>query len=110
MAQKSRNPEPISRLVGWPLGNRSAAGEFVQRGTGIGGTGDNTDRPVYTCGNTVTFAVAFANAPLVWLGGQTASGHISGGCYSITESTFAPSIWTILNSSPSTVRWVALGS
>ena len=51
------------------LGNRAAAGEFIQRGS-LAVTSDSTDRSVFTNTNpgAITFAVAFSATPLVMLG------------------------------------------
>lgn len=50
------------------LGNKGAAGEFVQRGSGTTGATETAFTIYYSANGAVTFAVAFATTPYVVLG------------------------------------------
>ena len=93
------------------LGNRSASGEFIQRGTFDPAAAGTTDNPVYISNTTVTFPVAFNSTPFVMSGGGTGDNDALGGTQVITTTTFRMIIYTLTSgSNPTDFRWVALGT
>lgn len=95
------------------LGNRSAAGEFIQRGTLNPAAVGVTDTAAYRGSDAITFAVAFTSTPYVMAAGMTGDtgGDEIMGARSITTTGFTLTILSTLSGSNSAdARWVALGS
>ena len=69
------------------IGNRTAAGEFIQHGTATTSNTTETTGNVNSSDNdaAVTFAVAFASAPRVFC--QTTGGARATGCVSSVTTT-----------------------
>jgi len=92
------------------LGNRSAAGEFVQRGSG-NQTGGSSAQSIYPNTFAITFAVAFSSTPIVVAGSTTSGGFTCvGGAQ--TVSTTGCNVCVMTNTSSSTLNnygWIALG-
>lgn len=115
MADRNRNPQQalFNPRQGWPLGNRSAAGEFVQRGL-QSQTSPNTAWTVYQCQDIlITYPVAFVSAPIVLAGlSTTVDKVVIPGGYCVTTTTFRlfPSTTNSGVVSFTNIGWVALGA
>jgi hypothetical protein len=93
------------------LGNKSAAGEFVQRGT-VSSMATVGAYSVSSVTSAVTFAVAFSSTPIVVAGGTTSGPDpfLAGAC-SITTTGFTLTAHVVNNTgAKSNVGWLALGA
>jgi hypothetical protein len=94
------------------LGNKSAAGEFVQRGrlasTTTGGSGVTTSIVL----DAVTFPVAFSSAPIVLCGGSTDAVSALSCARSITTTGFTLVTGAVnaVSQAVSNSGWLAIGS
>ena len=92
------------------LGNRSAAGEFVQRGTLAQGTVQNGPLTIYYASQTLTFPVAFSSAPYVWGGGIIENAFAFAGVLNISTTACTLIKWSSDNVTAQTLKWVAMGA
>ena len=96
------------------LGNRSAAGEFVQRADVNPGAVGSTALSVYGSGVstiTITFAVAYSGVVHVWWSGTEGTTEDSwGGATNITTTAFNLVVWsTVAGRDLAGGKWVSLG-
>lgn len=94
-----------------PLGNRNAAGEFIQRGY-MSSTGGASTFALYQAANTnVTFPVAFTNLPIVIPGGTQSTAGVLPFLFNVTTTGF---IYTRFDTAASrnavNIGWIALGT
>lgn len=97
----------------YPLGNLSASGEFIQRGTFNPPALGSVDTAIYVSSDqTVSFAVAFSSTPFVmWAGTTDAANNHWGAIDSITTTSFRFSdIGDTSAENLANGRFVALGS
>lgn len=94
-----------------PLGNRSAAGEFIQRGY-MSSTGGATSYALYQAVNTnVTFPVAFTNLPIVIPGGTQSTAGVLPFLFNVTTTGFIYTRFdTAASRSAVNIGWIALGT
>ncbi|MBE3144663.1 MAG: hypothetical protein IMZ61_12195 [Planctomycetes bacterium] len=93
------------------LGNRSAAGEFIQRGLMGTITCSTSDQPIYISSIGVTFAVAFSAAPIVLPGGTTANTNIiSTAATNISTTGFTGFVLSYQASQAGSPGFMALGT
>lgn len=94
------------------LGDRSASGEFIQRGTVATSSFGVVDRSVFLITAAVTFAVAFSTTPIVVPGGSDggATDHWAGASV-ITTTGFTLNKFGVDSGVASgTIGWIALGT
>jgi hypothetical protein len=93
------------------LGNRSAAGEFIQRASVNIGATESTAFSIYQAGfGAVTFPVAFTTTPIVLSGGTTSIAHSIGSAYNITTTGFTFARFDITaGRAANNCGWVAFG-
>lgn len=94
------------------LGNKTAAGEFIQHGTDASRTtGVLASVQVAKIGFTITFPVAFSAAPLVIPGGVVTNAECYLSAIKITATGFDMYIYDHTGSVTYTdIGWLALGS
>lgn len=92
------------------LGNRNAAGQFVQHGTGSSTTAGSAVSVFRASANTTfTFPVAFSSTPRVWVALQ--DGVTGGAGVSLVSTTgFDSRAWSFSASTTYTIAYLALGS
>ena len=116
--QKSNHTEITSQVHGLPsgahvLGNRSAAGEFVQRGKTGDLTTGTSPYSLYFVNTAVTFAVAFSAAPHVVAGaGNNVNNVTLGSAQNVSTTGFTFNLLSLgLGSISSNLNsWIAIGS
>mgnify|MGYP001616542960 FL=1 len=92
------------------LGNRSAAGEFVQRST-VASMTTSGAISFYHVSSAVTFAVAFSATPIVCPGGTTSDVVHFGGVQAVTTTGFSYRRLSNTDSqAASNIGWIALGT
>ena len=94
------------------LGNRSAAGEFIQRGTYNPAAANAGAGTVYPGSDTITWTVAFAAAPYAWHAGFNDHGGALSAAFTDMTTTTGNLNWLTNTSAanPTTARWVALST
>ncbi len=92
------------------LGNHSAAGEFVQRGSIASATTDGAFTAAKAKAVAVTFAVAFSAAPIVIGGGTTSAKNVIPSIYSIATTGFIYNVISDSTDAAANVGWLALGA
>lgn len=95
------------------LGDRTAAGEFIQHAvTGNIASANEALSVFYSNSNAITFAVAFTSTPRVFGGGTTtADQKISSEISAVTTTGFNLRIWAASNSTTfANNAWMAIGS
>jgi hypothetical protein len=94
------------------LGNKSAAGEFVQRGinTAGGGSTNSGNYVHYSASATITFAVAFSSSPVV-VAVAVAVSSIGASCInSVSTIGFNAATLGPVGVANQGVSWIALGA
>lgn len=92
------------------LGNRSAAAEFVQRGTITSITTAGSQYSMYGADAAVTFAVAFGSTPIVVGGGCTTNANCIPDIHNVSTTGFTYTRWGPSTGAASNVGWIALGA
>ncbi len=91
------------------LGNKGAAGEFVQRSSQSITTGGGAVT-LYMGNATVTFAVAFSGVPVVVTGAVTeVAGNPGSGGYGVGTTGFTIQRLSDAGGATGSVHWIALG-
>jgi len=93
------------------LGNRSAAGEFAQRGTIASITVGSSALSAYEATSAVTFSVAFSSTPIVLSGGTTSNANQWSGAYNVSTTGFTYQRWSSTSGGAAVnLGWVAFGA
>jgi hypothetical protein len=92
------------------LGNRNAAGEFIQRGTTSGTASVLAGSISYAVLTAKSFPVAFSSSPLVIGGGTTSAVDCIADIFDITTTTFTHARWTTGVDTAANVGWLAIGT
>lgn len=91
------------------LGNRNAAGEFIQHGT-KNATGDQARSITRGCIEAITFPVAFNSTPVVLPGGTTDNKCHLGSARAVTTTGFSLERFSTASELVNNMQWLALGS
>lgn len=91
------------------LGNRNAAGEFIQHGTKKA-TGDQARSITRGCIEAITFPVAFNSTPVVLPGGTTDNKCHLGSARAVTTTGFSLERFSTASELVNNMQWLALGS
>lgn len=94
------------------LGNRSASGEFVQRGDTGAQTPTSGALSLFgSAGGTVTFPVAFSSAPRVFAGATNAAAVATlAAIYNVSTTGFTWSAYDFGTGTARTIQYLAIGS